>query len=177
MRESKPILTPQGKVIELVETGVFERAIADNPNITMTVDHNPNRVLASTKSGNLELREDYIGLHAVAEFSDSEIAAAARKGLLKGWSFGMKNVACSIEERTDNLPLRRIKGMQLDHVTLVLHKSPAYCATSVELRAGGEEEVTEIRTIQGDCEISADRPQAAVDFTAYENRIKNLKGV
>ena len=97
---------------------------------------------------------------------------AAKEGKLKGWSFGMTNVLDAVEERTEKLPLRRIKGMALDHVTLVIDKIPAYSATSVELRAG-EEEYLETRTFDSTVEVSATKN---VDYSKYEERIKKAKG-
>ena len=60
----------------------------------------------------------------------------------------------------------------LDHVTLVLDKTPAYSATSVELRAG-EEEYLETRVFDSNVEVSAEKN---VDYAKYEEKIKKLKG-
>ena len=174
-RESRPVMTPHGMVNELIESGVFKRALETGGNITMTVDHDPNRVLADTEGGSLKLKEDAIGLRADTVFADEKVLAAAKAGKIKGWSFGMKNVKDSIEERTGKLNLRRIRELVLDHVTLVIDQTPCYSATSVEMRAEGEEHI-ERRALDTDMEITVEESRAEVDYSKYENRLKELKG-
>ena len=153
-RESKPVATPKGMVNELVESGVFHRALDAADDIPMTVDHIPTEIVARTADNTLQLKEDNIGLWAEAVVTEERVVCAAKEGKLKGWSFGMTNVLDAVEERTEKLPLRRIKRMALDHVTLVIDKIPAYSATSVELRAGTEEYL-ETRTFDSTVEVSA----------------------
>lgn len=132
---SKPVITGNGeKVIEVIEPRAFEKAIERAENITLTKDHGED-VYADTKSGTLELYEDPIGLHAATVITDEATIAEARAGKVKGWSFGMKNVKDVIEERADSLPVRKVTGLDLDHVTLVVGKTPVYAATSIEIRA------------------------------------------
>ena len=171
-RESKPVDTPKGMVNELVESGVFHRALDAADDIPMTVDHIPTEIVARTADNTLQLKEDNIGLWAEAVVTEERVVRAAKEGKLKGWSFGMTNVLDAVEERTEKLPLRRIKGMALDHVTLVIDKIPAYSATSVELRAGTEEYL-ETRTFDSTVEVSATKN---VDYSKYEERIKKAKG-
>ena len=45
-RESKPVATPKGMVNELVESGVFHRALDVADDIPMTVDHIPTKIVA-----------------------------------------------------------------------------------------------------------------------------------
>lgn len=174
-RESRPVITPRGRVNELVESGVFNRALETNSNIAMTVDHNPERVVASTSDGSLKLVEDNIGLRADAVTSDEHVVAAAREGKIKGWSFGMMRIQDSIEDRADKLPLRRIKDMILDHVTLVINKTPCYSATSVELRAEAEEDI-ESRACDNGVDVSIEEKRAEIDYSKWENKLKELKG-
>ena len=174
-RESRPVITARGRVNELIESGVFNRALAGGRDIPMTVDHNPERVAAATGNGTLKLEEDNIGLRADAVTSDEAVIAAAKAGRIKGWSFGMMHIEDSLEERADKLPLRRIKGMVLDHVTLVIDKTPCYSATSVELRADAEEDI-ETRACEGEIKISVEETRAEIDYSAYEARLKELKG-
>lgn len=174
-KRSRPVLTPRGKVVEEIEPRAFEEALARAGNIPLTRDHDPQAVLAETGAGTLRLREDAIGLYAYAVIRDERTVSEARAGKIRGWSFGMYNVRDSVEERAESLPLRRVAGLDLDHVTLVIHKTPCYSATSVEVRADTEVEL-EIRTLE-------DPPQAAAppfDNTAYRRRIEavshNTKG-
>ena len=174
-RESRPVITPRGRMNELIESGVFRRALEERSNIDMTVDHDPTRVVAKTSDGTLKLKEDAIGLYADAVITDKSIAEEARAGRIKGWSFGMKCTSDEVEERAGKLSLRRVKGMVLNHVTLVNKKLPVYSATSVELRAGEEEDI-ECRALELDVELTMDEERAKVDYSKYENRLKELEG-
>lgn len=174
-RESRPVITPRGRMNELIESGVFRRALETRSNIDMTIDHEDGRTIAKTKDGTLKLKEDAIGLYADAMISDRALAAEARAGKIKGWSFGMKCVEDTVEERAGKLPLRRIKGMVLDHVTLVIKKTPVYSATSVELRAETEEDM-EWRACGVDIELTAEEARAEIDYSKWEQRLRELKG-
>lgn len=147
MRESKPVVAKQGNasivVNEIVEEHVFQRALERADSIPAQLDHDENREIAVSSDDSLILREDNIGFHADLTTSDAEVVENADK--LTGWSFGFKNPVDEIEQREGKLPLRRLKALDLDHVALLLRKSPAYSATSVELRAENEESI-EIRT-------------------------------
>lgn len=171
-RESRPVITPQGKVNEVIEQRAFEKAIEKSGNITVSVDHDSGTVYASTSDGTLQLYEDNIGLHADVVIKDEMVIDAAKKGKIRGWSFGMYNVVDEIEQRADKLPLRRVKDFMLDHITLVLNKVPCYSATSVELRADNE---ADIETRCSDTEVTITQP-AKVDYTDLEKRINSLKG-
>jgi len=178
LRESRPVITPRGKVNEVIEERAFERALEKTTNVPMYLDHNPQRILANTGDSTMELREDNIGLHADAVITDPEVIA--NKDKLRGWSFGMKRVKDTVEERADKLPLRHIKELDLDHVTLVLNKVPAYSSTSIELRADEDEMIeTEIRTTEDGAKITEDKPKQPVDpsfdNSAYRTRANALK--
>ena len=174
-RESRPVITPRGRMNELIESGVFRRALEERSEISMTVDHEAGRVVARTTDGTLKLKEDAIGLYADALVTDKAVAMEARAGHIKGWSFGMKCTADKVEERAGRLSLRRIKGIVLDHVTLVIKKTPAYSATSVELRAGEEEDI-ECRAFDAELELTVEEERAEVDYSKYEDRLKELEG-
>ena len=176
-KRSRPVLTPRGKVVEEIEPRAFEEALARAGNIPLTRDHDPQAVLAETRAGTLRLREDAVGLYASAVVCDERTVAEARAGKIRGWSFGMYNVVDSVEERADDLPLRRVTGLDLDHVTLVVDKTPCYSATSVEVRAGAEFQL-ETRSLE-DPPPPADAAPA-FDNTAYRRRLQaishNTKG-
>ena len=142
-KKSRPVVTPHGKVIEEIEPRAFERAIERAGNISLTVDHDSSHVYAETQDGSLQLYEDDIGLHADVLIRDEMLIELAKQGKIRGWSFGMYNVKDEIIERADDLPLRKVKDLDLDHVTLVVKKRPVYSATSVEIRAGTDVELEE----------------------------------
>ena len=99
--------------------------------------------------------------------------AEARAGKVKGWSFGMSHVEDTLEERSEGLPLRKITGLDLDHITLVVRKNPIYSATSVEVRAEGEVE-TEIRSAEDTVQIrEEEKPDPLAEFRARAEALRN----
>ena len=179
-KKSRPIITPHGKVIEEIEPRAFESAIARAGNITLTVDHDASHVYAETRKGTLQLYEDDIGLHADVLITDADIVDLAKKGKIRGWSFGMYNVVDELEPRADDLPIRHVKALDLDHVTLVVNKKPAYAATSVEVRAG-EDTIVETRERAEDPHITEPAPAAepqkgpSYDNSPYQQRVRKVK--
>lgn len=194
---SRPLMTGNGqKVIEVIEPRAFEKALERAENVTMTKDHNPDYVLAETRSGTLTLHEDAIGLHAETVVTDEATIEEARAGKIRGWSFGMKNIDDSIEERADKLPIRHVKGLDLEHITLVVKKTPFYAATSVEMRADEVADLTEYRgfteyhtstveeftarnnddgTVDTERTVVEKTTQRRFDNTEYRNRIAATK--
>lgn len=176
-RQSRPVITGKGqKVNEVIEQRAFDRAIKKSSNIPMTVDHNPNKVLAQTQDNSLSLNEDEIGLRAETLITDDDVIKDAKAGKIKGWSFGMRQIIDQIEERAGELPLRRVKDFILDHITLVINRTPAYSATSVELRADNEEPIeVEFRTSDQDIKIEDRSEPEKADISKYHYRIQKLK--
>lgn len=171
---SRPVVTSKGqRVVEVIEPRTFSKALEKAGNIPLTKDHIPDYVLAETRAGTLKLREDAIGLHAEALVTDPQTIAEARAGAVKGWSFGMRDVEDVIEERADALPLRRVRGMTLDHITLVVHKVPCYAATSIEVRADTETQAMEYRAMDDELEV-VDNSLPAYDNSEYKNRLEAL---
>lgn len=171
---SRPVVTPRGKVIEVIEERAFERALERAGNITVTVDHDKTHIYASTEEGSVELREDAIGLHADVLITDKALIEVAKKGKIKGWSFGMYNIMDSMEDRADSIPVRRIKDLDLDHLTLVVNKNPVYSATSVELRAGSDIEIEE-RSFKDEISLMVETPKETIDYSKYENRLTEIR--
>ena len=175
-RDSRPVITPHGKVVEQVEPRAFERALEKADDVQVLLNHDTNKVIASTKEGTAQLFEDNIGLRAIVEVTDPETIEKAKQKKLRGWSFGMKKTVDRIEQRAEGIPRRHIEGLELVEVSIVDdRKTPAYIGTSIEQRAG-DEVITEtrgeeFRAITED--ISEKNP---VDFSLYEERINKLKG-
>lgn len=173
-RESRPVITPRGKVIEVIEQRAFQRALQKVDNVDLMVDH--ERKIASTKEGNLKVREDEIGLRAEAIITDKEVIEGARKGKLKGWSFNMMKVVDELEERAGKLPLRRVKDFVMTEITLALRKLPVYSATSIEVRAEEEEEI-EVRAFECEVKIKdlTENKKQNIDYTEYQKKINKFK--
>lgn len=177
-KKSRPVITPHGKVVEEIEPRAFQGALDRADNVQMTVDHDPDRVIAETRAGNLKLHEDEIGLHYDADITDANTVAEARSGHIRGLSFGMRNVVDTVEERANDLPLRKITALDLDHVTVVINKRPVYAATLCEVRAETEIEL-ETRTIEQSPQITEVWPKKpdtpSFDNSAYKARIEAIR--
>ena len=143
-RQSRPVATPHGTVIEVIEQGAFDKALSRAGNVNLLLDHDPMRILGDTASGTLRLKEDAVGLYAQTVISDRDVIAGARAGKLRGWSFGMLHPVDTIEQRADGLPIRHITDLDMNEVTLVMNRIPVYSSTSIEIRSDAEETV-EIR--------------------------------
>lgn len=174
-RDSKPVITPRGKVIEQIEPRAFEKALKRTSNVDLLLDHDKNRKLGSTTDGNLELFEDNIGLRAICTVTDAAVIQKARENKLKGWSFGMYTNKDRIEERAEGIPRRYIEDLDLFEVSIIDDKlSPIYTATSIEQRAD-QEIVSEQRSNEFRA-ITVDRThKTPIDYSEYEKRINNLK--
>lgn len=174
-KKSRPVITPRGKVIEEIEPRAFSEAISRAENITVTVDHDKSHIYASTDDGTVTLKEDAIGLHADVLIKDKDLIELAKKGKIRGWSFGMYNVKDSMEERAGDLPIRHIKALDLDHLTLVVKKSPIYSATSVELRAGEDIELETRASLEEPTLSGPALHTPAFDNSEFRGRIAALK--
>lgn len=127
-RDSRPIQSARGPFIEQVTPGTFKKALSANPNIEMRFNH--GRKLCDQQSG-LLLREDDIGLYADATFTDAEVAEKGRNHELRGWSFGFS----VNRDHWDDEGKRYLDDINLREIS-ILDKTPAYIATSVEMRDG-----------------------------------------
>lgn len=176
-KKSRPVITPHGKCIEVIEERAFESAIQKSGDISVTVDHDKSHIYASTRDGTVKLYEDNIGLHADVLITDPDLIEIAKKGKIRGWSFGMYNVIDELEQRTDDIPIRHVKDFLLDHLTLVVNKTPVYSATSVEVRADDEVDI-EHRAFDNPISLTVTemppKTPPKVDYSDYENRIASL---
>jgi uncharacterized protein len=173
MRESRELSSPTGKFVEQILPRTFERALAANPNVELLFNHDPSRKLGSTVEGNLDLREDNIGLRATATVTDSAVMEKARNGELRGWSFGFQALKQSWEERSDGMKKRSIEEMHLAEIS-ILDKTPAYIATSVECR-DDENALTETRTEDFTALIEDNSENSAKNNTGVETRDETVE--
>lgn len=172
-KKSRPVMTKEGRVIEEIEPRAFQAAIDSAGDISVTVDHDSTHVYASTQAGTLKLYEDEIGLHADVLIKDKTLIELAQKGKIRGWSFGMYNVQDELEQRADDLPIRHVKSLSLDHITLVVNKVPIYSATSLELRADSEIEM-ETRAFGSEPKVTVIKEAPAFDNSAFHARLDAL---
>ena len=203
-RSSKPLMSRLGQFVEKICAGAFKRALSRADDVRILLNHDWSKDLGGTKTGELELEEDNIGLHARATITDPEVIKDARNGDLVGWSFGFDDV--DVEETRDEetgLPFRKVKDLNLAEVSLLnRRKSPAYVGTLVNVRDDGstvyyaeetddaveiidlEESVREaISEIREDTQDKAKDPETAPEvkevsseyYARYKNIINELK--
>lgn len=139
-RSSKPLYSRFGEFIEKIVAGAFGRALKRNDDVRILLNHNPERDLGGTGSGELELTEDSIGLHARAIITDEQVINDAKHNNLVGWSFGFADRDVEIlQDSETGLPLRRVKDLDLFEVSILnREKTPAYNGTLVEVRDNGD---------------------------------------
>ena len=169
-RDSRVLELPDGtKYVEQVAEGAFARAINNNPEIFLKLNH--DRVLGSTKDDTLSLKEDNIGLYAIAKFQDEEVLQAAEAGKITGWSFGFQCIADDWAYTDEFYKRRILKDIQLNEVSLLVGLTPAYAGTSYEMR-GEKAELVETRSFDG-MTIAIDRKEPPA-FLGFENKRKWL---
>lgn len=154
-RLSKPLNSRIGKFRERIKAGAFKRAIERNDDIHVLLNHNPDRDLGSTKQGNLELREDNIGLRAKATITDADVIEKAKHGDLVGWSFGFKDRDVATRDE-DGMMTRDVKDLDLFEVSILdRSKVPAYDGTIIQARDanGADVSINVGEALTGDPEV------------------------
>lgn len=182
-RDSNIINVPSvGRCVEQIRAGVFDKALSSGADVSILENHDNSRRLGSISEGNLKLYEDNIGLRASADITDIEIVGKARRGELKGWSFGFICTDSEIEQRAGNVPRRIVKGMSLSEVSLIDGDyKPCYNGTLVEVRSEGNfieyragiDETVEVNTPTESVDTSTDAENAPVDSTTDGETVEN----
>lgn len=143
-RFSRILPSPKGRFIEQIVPKTFERALSKGGNVDLLFNHMKDRKLGSIADGNLELREDNIGLRATATVTDKQVIEKAKSGELQGWSFGFHSIKDTWLDGEDGVQRRMVEDIDLVEIS-VLDKTPAYIATSIEAR-GEDLVLTETRS-------------------------------
>ena len=179
-RLSKPIREElNGRTItflERIKSGVFRTALERNDNVLVLLNHDNNRVLATTKDSTAILEEDNIGLRAEITITDKEVVQKAREGKLSGWSFGF---VCKSDEITTegNNTIRTVTDIELQEISILDDtKSPAYYGTSIETREGGAEMEVNTRVETRVDELTEETPKSVaetqqIDFDALAEAV------
>ena len=169
-RDSRPIRCQTGDFVEQVEPGVFRKALSRAKNVELLLNHRKDRRLGSIADGSLTLTEDNIGLRAHAEVTDAETIQKARNNQLTGWSFGMYVNDSEMEQRSNTIPRRRLKDIDIFEVSVIDNTMlPCYAGTSVECRAEGEAALLETRAFEDTVETTGGVPEGCYD--EYEKRL------
>ena len=133
-RESELLFSPKRKkwFKEIMEPGVFKRALENNVDIPMLLEHDYSKEIARTSNGTLELTEDNIGLKFKATITDQDLYDSIHNGEINSCSFGFICEDADYEFVNNKEEKRYVKDLQLLEVSLV--KNPAYIGSLVEAR-------------------------------------------
>lgn len=189
-RKSKPLRSRMGQFVERIRKGAFNRALQRNDNVRILLNHDPERDLGGTKDGNLELKEDNIGLHARATITDPEVVKKARNGDLVGWSFGFYDKDVENKRDEDGFPLRDVKDLDLEEVSILDRtKTPAYDGTLVAVRSDetslfigesyeDEIQIREIENASNDANNEtkqSEKTDEAINYDEWDSLIADMK--
>ena len=164
-RKSKPLKSRSGTVfVERICKGAFKRALEANQDVRILANHDWQRDLGGTGTGEIKLAEDNIGLRVEAVLSDSEVVEKARSGELSGWSFGFSEIDAQ-ETLENGVTTRDVKDLFLYEISLLYGKIPAYDGTLVSVRSNGREM---FYSLPQNCE------ERIVDYSKAEKIVKEI---
>jgi HK97 family phage prohead protease len=122
---------------EYIMPGAFKRSLKSRNQIKLFVNHNMDRVLASTRSGTLKLSEDSKGLLAEAQLPPTtdgrDLSILMQRGDVNSMSFGF-SVPARGDKWSDDGMKRELHQIRLHEVSIVTG-FPAYEATTATVRA------------------------------------------
>lgn len=169
-RDSRPLRDNKGYFVEQVEPGAFTRSLARfKP--PMLLNHDQNHVIAKPDNKDFVIREDAVGLFAQAVITDSEVIEKAKKGELRGWSFGFVSIKESENEHGE-MRHRVLQDIDLREISLLdSSRTPAYIATSVMTRDSGEEIAVREMEYQ---EVEVEEERSVIDYSPYTKIIDEL---
>lgn len=125
---------------EIIEPGVFgealERAFDMGRNIEFLENHDPLKILSSTKNGSLTLEENEEGLYFEARIVKTswgkDLYLLVKERIIEGLSFGMTVLEEEWFQDENGMAIRLIKKIDLYEVSAL--KTPAYPMTFLESR-------------------------------------------
>lgn len=186
-RLSKPLKDRLGEFVERVKVGAFKRALERAEDVRILLNHDWGKDLGGIKDGNLELYEDAIGLHARATITDKDVVEQAKRGELRGWSFGFTDR--DVEQGEENgLTVRNVKDLDLYEVSLINRsRIPAYDGTLVAVRSADDSviNISDVTESEFNIRVEEEQPanednhaddKGALDYTEYHKIIEEMKG-
>lgn len=156
--------------VEQVVDGTFKRAIEQNDDIKILLNHDRNYCLGSTQN-NLKLKEDNIGLYAEFRTADADTIQKAKDNKIVGWSFGFNKAKDSWGKTDSDIARRYLHEFDLVEVSLLDNtRVPAYSGCSVETRSETEE-IIEYRCTDNTVESNVEE----IEKREMETKLKLLK--
>ncbi|WHS73263.1 HK97 family phage prohead protease [Bacillus cereus] len=125
------------RFVEKIAKGAFSRAIQSaQKDIDFLAEHKGDLILASTRNGSLQLKEDNKGLHMEATIAPTswgkDYYELINSGILRNMSFGFRAIKDSWRLLETNLYERTIEELELFEVSVV--KNPAYSQSTIAAR-------------------------------------------
>lgn len=131
---------------ETIDPQAFVDSINNRPDgkpIDLYADHDPQKLLATTDNGSLELTVDDVGLHMRAHIVNTNDGRDAyeliKSGIMGKMSFGFNVKHANMDYSYANAhqyPLRKVDSLDLMEVSAV--RFPAYLDTNIEARNSQE---------------------------------------
>ena len=131
---------------ETIDPQAFVDSINNRPDgkpIDLYADHDPQKLLATTDNGSLELNVDDVGLHMRAHIVNTNDGRDAyeliKSGIMGKMSFGFRVKHATMDYNYANAhkyPLRKVDSLDLMEVSAV--RFPAYLDTNIEARNSQE---------------------------------------
>lgn len=122
--------------VETIAPGAFTRTLSPRNNVRMLVNHNPEKVLASTRAKTLTLTQDDRGLRAEASLPDTtyarDLSVSMQRGDINSMSFGF-TVPRGGDSWSSDGSQRTLTEVRLHEVSVVTF--PAYPRTSAQVRS------------------------------------------
>lgn len=116
---------------ERIAPGAFKRSLKSRNNIFLFNNHNSDQILASTRSGTLNLSEDNRGLRVEAKLANTsvgrDVSELVKTGIVGGMSFGF-SVPSGGDEWNPEGTERTLKSVRLMEVSVTA--MPAYESTN-----------------------------------------------
>lgn len=123
------------KFTEVIKKGAWQRAIDNAKEVHFLAEHDKSKILASTRNGSLELREDEVGLHMKATISPTswgkDYYQLIKDGILQNMSFGFRAVKDAWRNLGSHFE-RTVNDLELFEVSVV--RDPAYVSSSISAR-------------------------------------------
>ncbi|MED0667743.1 phage major capsid protein [Bacillus badius] len=131
------ILGGTKRFIEKIAKGAFAQAIkSSQKDIDFLAEHDSKKILASTRNGSLQLKEDESGLFMQAIITPTswgrDYYELINSGMLRNMSFGFRTIKDSWKRIEANLHERTIEELELFEVSVV--KDPAYSQSTIAAR-------------------------------------------
>jgi HK97 family phage prohead protease len=128
----------KGRFTETINQGAFDRSLNSGANIILNVDHNDEKLLASTKAGSLRLSSDARGLryearHAPTSYAN-DLAVLAKAGEIRSMSFSFK-VPKGGDKWSADGQNRSLSEVKLVSIAILTGKPPAYPEATTYIRS------------------------------------------